>query len=223
MKCSVCSKEFGTGTHCQHCGVDRVTGLANYSGFDNHSRSTNHHYTDNAGQSSNNITACYSCGEIIPSDAEYCPYCRKKLYEECPKCGKTYSSQFDNCPKCGTNRYEYHKEMQDREKEDRKRQLEEARKKHAQEREEQDKREAQYLREKLPPSVANVSTVLISAWIVFCLTPLWPFAGAGSLLAIIGVSILLWGVAAMVCGSIGDDKIRKWKQEHPNDPRSKYL
>ena len=223
MKCSVCSKEFGTGTHCQHCGVDRVTGLANYSGFDNHSRSTNHHYTDNAGQSSNNITACYSCGEIIPSDAEYCPYCRKKLYEECPKCGKTYSSQFDNCPKCGTNRYEYHKEMQDREKEDRKRQLEEARKKHAQEREEQYKRDAQDLRDKLSPSVVSLSTILISAWILFCLTPLWSFSGYGNLLVIIGVSILLWGISAMICGAIGASKIKNWKEEHPNDPRSKYL
>lgn len=27
MKCSVCKKEFGTGTHCQNCGVDRVLGL----------------------------------------------------------------------------------------------------------------------------------------------------------------------------------------------------
>ena len=34
MRCSKCGKEFGTGTHCQHCGVDRVTGLANYNGFE---------------------------------------------------------------------------------------------------------------------------------------------------------------------------------------------
>ena len=223
MKCANCGMEFGSGTNCQNCGIDRVTGLANYSGCDGHTRSSNPISLEKTEYVSNNITACYACGEIIPEGSTFCPFCKKKLLTTCQKCGNTYSTQYSVCNKCGTDRYEYYKEMQAREKEDRKRQLEEARKKQAQEREEQNKKEAQYLREKLPPSVASVSTVLISAWIVFCLTPLWPFAGAGSLLAIIGVSILLWGVAAMVCGSIGDDKIRKWKQEHPNDPRSKYL
>ena len=32
MKCAVCGKEFGDGTNCQNCGVDRVIGLGNYSG-----------------------------------------------------------------------------------------------------------------------------------------------------------------------------------------------
>lgn len=223
MKCAVCGKEFGSGINCQSCGVDKVTGLANYSGYDNSAGNSHLNSSNKMEYVSNRTTVCYSCGEIIPSDAEYCPYCRKKLYEECPKCGKTYSSQFDNCPKCGTNRYEYHKEMQDREKEDRKRQLEETRKKHAQEREEQYKRDAQDLRDKLSPSVVSLSTILISAWILFCLTPLWSFSGYGNLLVIIGVSILLWAIAAMICNSIGDSKIRNWKEEHPNDPRSKYL
>jgi hypothetical protein len=43
------------------------------------------------------------------------------------------------------------------------------------------------------------------------------------LLVIIGVSILLWGISAMICGAIGESKIKNWKEEHPNDPRSKYL
>ena len=113
--------------------------------------------------------------------------------------------------------------MQAKEKEDRKRQLEEARKKQAREREEHNKKEALYLRDKLSPSVVSVSIILISAWIIFCLTPLWPFSGYGNLLAIIGVSILLWAIVAMICNSIGERKIRNWKEEHPNDPRSKYL
>ena len=33
MKCAACGKEFGDGGNCQNCGVDRVTGLANYSGY----------------------------------------------------------------------------------------------------------------------------------------------------------------------------------------------
>lgn len=212
MKCSNCGKEFGAGTHCQHCGVDRVTGLANYSGYDNHAKNSLHSSSNQMEYISNSTTACYACGEIIPSDAEYCPYCRKKLYDTCPKCGKKYSSQFDNCPKCGTNRHDYYLKQEAKKQEERRR-----------EREEQYKREAQDLRENLPPSVASVSTTLILAWIIFCLTPLWPFYGYGNLLAIIGVSILLWGIAAMICGAIGDSKIRKWKLEHPNDPRSKYL
>ena len=113
--------------------------------------------------------------------------------------------------------------MQAKEKEDRKRQLEEARKKQAQEREEHNKKEALYLRDKLSPSVVSVSIILISAWIIFCLTPLWPFSGYGNLLAIIGVSILLWAIVAMICSAIGDSKIRNWKEEHPNDPRNNYL
>ena len=33
MKCANCGKEFGSGTNCQNCGIDRVSGLANYSGY----------------------------------------------------------------------------------------------------------------------------------------------------------------------------------------------
>jgi len=208
MKCSVCSKEFGTGTHCQHCGVDRVTGLANYSGFDNHSRSANHHYTDNAGQSSNNITACYSCGEIIPSDAEYCPYCRKKLYEECPKCGKTYSSQFDNCPKCGTNRVQYYNKLK------------------AEEEERTIRNEAAQIRESFSSSALYVfifivfEGVLLSIFIYFLeyMTTIWSW--------IIVILVSAWGcpfLSDVICEKVKDEKIEKWKQENPSDPRCKYL
>lgn len=220
MKCSICGKEFGSGTNCQNCGVDRVTGLANYSGYDGHTRSSNPISLEKTEYAANKITACYACGEIIPEGSTFCPYCKKKLLTTCKKCGNTYSTQYSVCNKCGTDRYEYHKEMQAKEKEERKRQLEEARKKHAQERY---KREAQDIKEKFPPSVVSVSTILISAWILFCLTPLWPFSGYGNLLVIIGVSILLWGISAMICGAIGESRIKNWKEEHPNDPHSKYL
>ncbi len=111
MKCSVCSKEFGTGTHCQHCGVDRVTGLGNYSGYNNHTGSNGYNSSNYGGYTSSKTTVCYSCGEIIPSDSEYCPYCSKELYVACPKCGHHYSSQFPACNKCGTNRQHYLKEQ----------------------------------------------------------------------------------------------------------------
>lgn len=223
MRCANCGKEFGSGTNCQNCGIDRVTGLANYSGYDGHTRSSNPISLEKTEYAANKITACYACGEIIPEGSTFCPYCKKKLLTTCKKCGNTYSTQYSVCNKCGTDRYEYYQEMQAKEQEDRKRQLEEARKKQAREREEHNKKEALYLRDKLSPSVVSVSIILISAWIIFCLTPLWPFSGYGNLLAIIGVSILLWAIVAMICSAIGDSKISNWKEEHPNDPRSKYL
>ncbi len=220
MKCANCGKEFGSGTNCQNCGIDRVSGLANYSGYNpsigsntnQRHKSQQDSFSTNGGYSYSNTMICYACEEIIPANSEYCPHCRKKLFETCPKCGAKYSSQYRVCNKCGTDKAQYHLKLEAKKQEDRRR-----------EREEQDKREAQYLREKLPPSVASVSTVLISAWILFCLTPLWPFSGYGNLLVIIGVSILLWGISAMICGAIGESKIKNWKEEHPNDPRSKYL
>jgi RNA polymerase subunit RPABC4/transcription elongation factor Spt4 len=214
MKCANCGKEFGEGTNCQHCGVDRVTGLANYSGYDNHARNCHHTSSNQMEYISNSTTACYACGEIIPSDAEYCPYCRKKLYDTCPKCGKKYSSQFDNCPKCGTNRHDYYLKQEAKKQEERRR-----------EREEQYKMEAQDLRESLTPRIGGISTALISAWLVYCFTPSCPVVGHGynSLFLMIGVSVLLFLIAAIICDSIGNKKIRKWKEEHPNDPRSKYL
>jgi len=116
MKCSVCSKEFGTGTHCQHCGVDRVTGLANYSGFDNLTSNSDNDSSNKMEYVSNRTTVCYSCGEIIPSDSKFCPYCSKELYVTCPQCGYKYSSQFPACNQCGTNRNKYYEQERQRKK-----------------------------------------------------------------------------------------------------------
>jgi len=131
MKCSVCGKEFGSGANCQYCGVDRVTGLGNYYGYNTpakssdsgmhssvgmaHLSATNQHQMSTAGS-----TICYACGEIIPADSKFCPYCSKELYATCPICGNKYSSQFPACNQCGTNRYKYYEqkrkeqEIQDR-------------------------------------------------------------------------------------------------------------
>ena len=128
MKCAVCGKEFGDGTNCQNCGVDRVIGLGNYSGYDRPSGSYGSQYgPSNNGGYAPNTTVCYACNEIIPTNSIYCPACGRKLLVECPNCGTTYSSQYKICSKCGTNREQYLKKLEVekqraiREEEDRKR------------------------------------------------------------------------------------------------------
>jgi len=121
MKCSKCGQEFGDGTNCQNCGIDRVTGLANFSGYygpegdtmnNASSFSQNHTYVP---ISQPNIVqeksiVCYNCGEIIPANSKYCPHCSTSLYVTCPKCGHKYSSQYPACSQCGTNRENYEEE-----------------------------------------------------------------------------------------------------------------
>jgi RNA polymerase subunit RPABC4/transcription elongation factor Spt4 len=136
MKCANCGKEFGSGTNCQNCGIDRVTGLGNYSGYNNPTDSSGNYSSNYGGYTSSKTTVCYSCGEIIPSDSEYCPYCSKELYVACPKCGHKYSSQFPACNKCGTNRSQYYRKLE-AEKEEARR-LEEKR------RQEQERNERQH-------------------------------------------------------------------------------
>ena len=120
MKCSKCGKEFGDGTSCQNCGIDRVTGLANYSGYSTPSNSSNKRKASISRSEKLHqevvkehkiikvdSIVCYACGEIIPADSKYCPHCSTSLYVTCPKCGHEYSSQFPACSKCGTNRNQY--------------------------------------------------------------------------------------------------------------------
>ena len=141
MKCANCGKEFGEGINCQHCGIDRVTGLANYSGFDSHAGSNNFDSSSYGGQTSQKTTVCYACNEIIPLGATYCPVCGKKLLVTCPKCGHEYSSQYPVCSKCGTNREQYNKQLEverqkriieEKEKERQRREWEEAQRQHRQ-------------------------------------------------------------------------------------------
>lgn len=216
MKCANCGKEFGSGTNCQNCGIDRVSGLANYSGYNNSGGGNNYDSLSYGEQISPKTMVCYACEEIIPANSEYCPHCRKKLFETCPKCGNKFSSQYLNCNQCGTNLKQYLKEEKEREW----KRTEEAIKVQLKE---QHQREAQSLKDSLTLSKTNIVTIVLTAWILFCLTPLYTFSGYGSLLLIIGVSILLWGIVYIICESITNSRIEKWKLEHPNDPRSKYL
>jgi hypothetical protein len=121
MKCSKCGKEFGEGVNCQNCGVDRVTGLANYS---NYGTSDYQGTNESSYSPSPKTTVCYACSEIIPLGSTFCPVCGKKLLVTCPNCGFEYSSQFPVCSKCGTNREEYNERKRREEEERQKKQKE---------------------------------------------------------------------------------------------------
>ena len=117
MKCNVCGQEFGNGAYCQHCNADRITALGNYSGGYNAPDSPKNVTSDNGSKQSGvgncgeQFMICYNCTNVIPVDSEYCPCCRTKLFEVCPKCGHRYSSQYKICNKCGTNKEEYLEEQ----------------------------------------------------------------------------------------------------------------
>lgn len=210
MKCSNCGKEFGSGTNCQNCGIDRVSGLANYSGYNNPVGGYNYDSPSYAGQTSPKTMVCYACNEIIPSNSEYCPYCKKKLYETCPKCGATYSSQFKVCNKCGTDRREFLNRQRKEEEQIRER-----------EKEQQYKKEAQLVKSELQPSLTIIYAPVAIMMFVFFLS--WNSL-SNFVSFIIPVLLLIWmAVSNSVCKSIHNSKVSKWKQEHPNDPRSKYL
>lgn len=233
MKCSVCSKEFGTGTHCQHCGVDRVTGLANYNGYNNSGNSSEYNSPNYGG--SPRTTVCYACSEIIPSDSEYCPHCRKKLYETCPNCGHRYSSQYSNCNQCGTNRKEYYeqKEIERRAELERQKKEQEERVK-----KEQEQIEAIKLREQLTETNSTVEEfgeLLMLLGIVSFIAAMILSLSEANKFFILTMSLIGVGVLFLITGGtltdIGNKNKKKktqhniiqWKQEHPNDPRSKYL
>ena len=219
MKCSSCGKEFGACTHCQHCGVDRVTGLANYSSYDTsdyHGANTSHY--NSSYNSSPKTMVCYACGEIIPINSEYCPYCRKKLYETCPNCGHEYSSQYLNCNQCGTNLKQYLKEEKEKERKRTERANET-------QREEINKSEAQQLRSNFSSTILYIIFFIILAGGLFILFFSY-LEYFNFFLLVIFILILGWGcpwLASVINESITNSKIEKWKQEHPNDPRCKYL
>jgi RNA polymerase subunit RPABC4/transcription elongation factor Spt4 len=210
MKCDNCGKEFGSGTNCQNCGIDRVTGLGNYSGYNNPTGSSGNYSSNYGGYTSSKTTVCYSCGEIIPSDSEYCPYCKKKLYETCPKCGATYSSQFKVCNKCGTDRREFLNRQRKEEEQIREK-----------EKEQQYKKEAQLVKSELKPSLTIIYAPVAIIMFIFFLS--WNSL-SNFVSFIIPVLLFIWiAVSNSVCESIHNSKVSKWKQEHPNDPRCKYL
>ena len=135
MKCAICGKEFGVGDICQNCGADKFTALGNYNGYkapaNGANNSTGNILPPNA--IARESTICYACGEIIPANSKFCPFCSQSLWVQCPKCRNTYSSQYPACSECGTNRNEYI-EMQQRLAEEEKRIQEEEERKQEMER-----------------------------------------------------------------------------------------
>lgn len=229
MKCSICGKEFGDGINCQNCGVDRVTGLANYSGHEpsignyhsqgNYSQSNSSYNEDNT---SLKTMVCYACGEIIPINSEYCPHCRKKLYETCPKCGNKFSSQYLNCNQCGTNLKQYLKE--EREREQRKK-AKETEMLIEEQKEEQYRKGAQQLRDSydslLLQAVISIFLIGVLLFLFIYYIEILPLIGWIIIIITLGLCCPL--IAASINESVIDSKMRKWKREHPNDPRSKYI
>ena len=119
MKCNKCGQEFGKGETCQNCGADKVSALGEFSGYESEKREpvlgpmkSSEKGNQTYFPSSPNAI-CPFCGEIIPADAEYCPYCRKALKTKCLKCNKLFPSQFPSCPHCGTNQQEYKEKKPD--------------------------------------------------------------------------------------------------------------
>ena len=131
MQCNKCGKEFGEGVICQHCGVDRVTGLAGYHGYE--TPSGNGSILPSSSENVNGTTTpseplyvgnvveektmfCYACNGVIPADSVFCPVCGQKLYVVCPTCGSKYSSKYAICNKCGTNRVQFEQQRLERER-----------------------------------------------------------------------------------------------------------
>jgi len=218
MKCSRCGNEFGSGSNCQSCGVDRVTGLANYGGYDGPAGTNG----DDPDGGFSKTMVCYACGEIIPANSEYCPYCSKELYVMCPKCGHKYSSQFPACNKCGTNREEFNEGEKKREAEKEKEQIiiNDALKLKGE------------LRSKIGYVIIGLSTVL---GVIVSVTLFHNIIGSGgNIIGDIVLDIIRGGIFGLLLGggivnyTIDLNKrnreiINKWKKEHPNDPRCKYL
>ena len=175
MRCTICGKEFGNGTHCQNCGTDRVQGLASYSGF---SPSDNPNNVSVLGRESilnnENLAVCFACGEIISVKSEYCPKCGQKLKEQCPKCGNIYSAKYEYCDVCGTNRVAYLKRLQQQQEERRKQEEAERRRKEEEQLEQKQKSEAEEFRDKI-----RLSKVTIILLIIFCISLLSFFIDFG--------------------------------------------
>ena len=120
MKCNVCGQEFGEGLLCKHCGADRIVGIGKFSGYraDTGTQSGQAPIVPQIQNQNTNIgnMLCFHCGEIIPAESKYCPYCSISQYVNCPYCGYHYPARFPACSNCGTNRESYYKTIEENRK-----------------------------------------------------------------------------------------------------------
>lgn len=126
MKCHLCGQVFGEGINCQNCGADRVAGLGAFHGYHPDGKNGMRTIGDQTLESRNNTILCFHCGEVIPEDSNYCPYCSSSLYVSCPQCSFRYQVRYPACPQCGTNREAYKKREQERRAAEEKQRQEEA-------------------------------------------------------------------------------------------------
>lgn len=133
MICQRCGNDFGSGLNCQHCGIDRVEGLGSFNGFHPGTKDGDNLAPGRITPGGMSVLkadsmVCFRCNEIIPGEAEFCPFCGMPQYVTCPRCGLRYLAQYPNCYKCGTNREDYlrQKENEEKEREERRRKEEEA-------------------------------------------------------------------------------------------------
>lgn len=227
MKCSICGNEFGDGINCQNCGVDRVTGLGNYRGFEGPNIDFENESSSFSKFGSTKTMVCYKCNEIIPAESLFCPICGIMLWVKCPNCGHEYSSQYSICNKCGTNRNQYLKEEEEKERIKKEKEAEERRIEQERIKEEKIKMEAFKLKERLSNSgvVVLLSIILIFALIMtFCVLASYctDYIGLWFFILLI-LSFLILFFIARFGESRDKSNIEKWMKEHPNDPRSKYL
>ena len=245
MRCAVCGKEFGTGDACQHCGADKFTGLGNYSGYEvpdgassgNAFASQSEAYRQEAYVQHSKSMICYACGEIIPDDSKFCPYCSQSLWVQCPKCGKTYSSQYPVCNACGTNRAKYHEEQEriarQKAEEEQRRKQEEKRAheewlKSPERQEEKAKEEAKEILKQFEIELDTFVLLFSSALaLTFVLTIVIGFSLIHDLTGALLLSLLIsFGGAFGIIYIMNMNKNRKleqWKKEHPNHRAIPYL
>ena len=227
MKCSICGNEFGDGINCQNCGVDRVTGLGNYKGFEGPNIDFENESSSFSKFGSTKTMVCYKCNEIIPAESLFCPICGIMLWVKCPNCGHEYSSQYSICNKCGTNRNQYLKEEEEKERIKKEKEEEEKRIEQEKIKEEELKMDALRLKGNL--STSGVVVFGAFALMLALLSLFIYLTSEYNDLFILWVFLVLFpGIAIPIfISSYGESRdksiIEKWKKEHPNDPRNKYL